>query len=341
MSLFAPKFPDWPKLDWKCPATKADAWLDKRTFEIAALARRFELAFTVLAEEGKLDLGAVDMALLDWDKAAAQILAYTIWGEAKRVPSDPKFVRNLEQIYLTVGRARLKVLGAFGRSEAAAVVAREEQLMLDPKALRPAPASPIPTNFARFTGEFQAFTTSDAFKSIDGFKMVPVSADEVLKRTSAESKMLPESRQLGALLAILPSEWVNATFEQLKLKLDEDAELSAASRSSAKRGAIYEFLMKPENLAALVGKLKPEEQELLTDLLVHEGWLPYRRLRDAYGLDESDGFYWNTRPPAGPLSKLRRRALAFVGTRNGTPMVTVPTDLSKALIELMAKRAPG
>ena len=341
MPLFAPKFPEWPKLDWKCPAAKADAWLDKRTFEIAALARRFELAFTVLAEEGKLDLGAVDMALLDWDKAAAQILAYTIWGEAKRVPGDPKFARVLEQIYLTIGRARFKVLGAFGRSEAAAVVAREEQLMLDPKALRPAPASPIPTNFARFTGEFQAFTTSDAFKTLEGFKMVPVSADEVLKRTTAESKMLPESRELGALLAILPSEWVNATFEQLKLKLDEDAELSAASRSSAKRGAIYEHLKKPECLTAIVAKLSAGETELLTDLLAHEGWLPYRRLRDAYGLDESDGFYWNTRPATGPLSKLRRKALAFIGTRNGTPMVTVPTDLTAALKELLPQTAPG
>ncbi|MGC4114253.1 MAG: hypothetical protein QM765_06470 [Myxococcales bacterium] len=341
MPLFAPKFPDWPKLDWKCPAAKADAWLDKRTFEIAALARRFELAFTVLAEEGKLDLGKVDLALLDWDKAAAQILAYTIWGEAKRVPSDPKFAKVLEQIYSTIGRARLKVLGAFGRSEAAAVSEREEQLMLDPKALRPAPSSPIPTNFARFTGEFQAFTTSDAFKTLDSLKLVPVSADEVLKRTQAESKMLPESRQLGALLAILPSEWVNATFETLKLKLDEDAELSSASRSSAKRGAIYEHLKKPDSLQALVKKLLPEEAELLNDLLVHEGWLPYRRLRDAYGLDESDGYYWNTRAPAGPLSKLRRKALAFVGTRNGTPMVTVPLDLAKELIALVGKGAPG
>jgi len=153
--------------------------------------------------------------------------------------------------------------------------------------------------------------------------------------------MLPESRQLGALLAILPSEWVNAAFSQLKLKLDEDVELSAASRSSAKRGAIYEHLKKPECLEALVKKLLPEEAELLHDLLVHQGWLPYRRLRDAYGLDESDGFYWNTRPAAGPLSKLRRKALAFVGTRNGTPMVTVPTDLAQALTELLAKSAPG
>lgn len=341
MSLFAPKFPDWPKLDWKCPAAKADAWLDKRTFEVAALARRFELAFTVLAEEGKLDLGAVDMALLDWDRSAAKILAYTIWGEAKRVPADPKFARNLEQIFQEIAKARLKVLAAFGRGEAAAVCKREEELMLDPKALRPAPSSPIPTNFARFTGEFQAFSTTDAFKSMDGFKMVPVSADEVLKRTTAESKMLPESRQLGALLSILPSEWVNAAFDTLKLKLDEDAELSAASRSSAKRGAIYEFLKQPGNLEATVKKLLPEEGELLHDLLVHEGWLPYRRLRDAYGLDESDGFYWNTRPAAGPLSKLRRKALAFVGTRNGTPMVTVPTDLAQQLKELLAQNSRG
>jgi hypothetical protein len=215
------------------------------------------------------------------------------------------------------------------------VVQREEQLALDPKALRPAPAAPLPTNFKRFTGEFEAVADPDEFKA------VPVSADEILKRTQAESKMFPDSRNLGALLANLPSEWINAVFDQLHLKLDGDAELSAGSRSAAKRGCVFQHLKDPTNLERLVGNLEPDEQAILSDLLGHEGWLPYRRLTDAYGLDESDGFYWNTRPAAGPLSKLRRKALAFVGTRNGLAMVTVPVDLSAVLQEMLAKAAPG
>ena len=336
--LFA-RFPDWPRFDWKCPASKVDLWLEERVFEVAALTRRFELAFTVLAEEGQLDLGAVDHALIDWDRRAHEIMTYTTWGDSRRVPTARAFARPLEKITDSIRKGRQKVLGAFRPEEAELVLAREEELLLDAKALRPPSVAPVPATLAHFTGELAAFSATEGFQALDTQKLAPVTAEEVLKRTQAESKALPESRQLGALLAILPSEWVSATFDELQLELDEELELTTGTRATAKRGAIFKHLKHLANLQALASKLSREEVELLADLMAHDSWLPYRKLRDAYGLDESDGFYWNARKPAGTLSKLRRKALAFVGTRNGTAMVTVPLDLSAALHRLLSNRA--
>lgn len=332
--LLSPRFPPWPKLDWRCPS-KPGPWLEKRTFEVAALTRRFELAFTVLAEEGKLDLADVDDPLLEWDMKAAEILVFTVWGESKRVPTDPGFASRLEKIYATIEKARLRVLEGFGRDKGRLVADREAQLPIDTKSLRPAPSSPMPATFARFTGEFEGVAaTPDLSK-------VPVSGDEVLKRGAAEAKPLPESRNLGALLANQPSEWISAIFEHLALKLDEDAELSAGSRSAVRRGAIFEHLRDAANLEKVLASLEAPSQSILFDLLDHEGWLPYRKLISNVGLDESDGFYWNTRPPSGPLAVLRRKGLAFVGTRNGTAMVSLPLDLADKIRELLPNQAPG
>ncbi|MBI5548118.1 MAG: hypothetical protein HY901_29915 [Deltaproteobacteria bacterium] len=318
----------WPRYSWRCPP-KAQPWLANRVFDIAALVRRFELAFTSAAEDGLCELGEVDPELAEWDEAAAEILIYTVWGTSRRVPPDKGFARKLEQNYHRLIDARAHVLKAFGREVGGVVAEREQGLETNPAALRP--PSPTSTSFARFTGEFAA---------VGALPMrSPVSADEVLKRTAAEQKSLPETRSLAALLATLPSDWVMAVAEQLNLIGEDEFELTVGSRASAQRSIVLERLLDREFVAKVYDGLGPEEREILATLIQNEGRMTYKRVTSIWTLDETDGFYWNTRPASGPLALVRRKALAFVGTRNSVAMMVMPVELEEPLRELLGVQA--
>src|SRR5690606_34023141 len=124
----------------------------------------------------------------------------------------------------------------------------------------------------------------------------PVSIEELRMRQAAENKLLPESRNLGALLAILPSEWVSSIYETLGFAAPDFEGVTSGSRSSVRRGVIHEHLHREEFLRDLVAALAPDERRLLEEL-VEAGRLPYQRVTADYGKDDADGFFWSDRTP--------------------------------------------
>ena len=284
---------------------------------MAAIARQFELAFMALAEEGQIDLSTVDPELAEWDKAVADVYVYTTLGDGKRAPGDAAGAKKLEKAYAALEKARDRVMKALG-DLAALVDAREGDTEVNPAMLRPPEPAALPSNFVTFTGEVSSASLP---------MRKPVTAEEIRNRTTAEQKVLPESRSLGALLAILPSDWVTSIADQLGLMQDEDMEMTVGTRSAAWRGKIFNVLKDRDAFKKVLDLLDADERAIIRELLEAGGTMPYKRLCESFPLDESDGFYWNQRPPAGPLAALRRRALAFVGTHNGFATVAIPADL--------------
>lgn len=158
----------------------------------------------------------------------------------------------------------------------------------------------------------------------------PVRPEEIRLRQLAHAKAYPQSGTLGAMLALLPAEWIVAIHATLGLETSPDEDLSAGSRAALLRGPIFEHLRSPEGLAEVVASLGPKEREILGALL-KVGLLSYARVAAKWGSDDADGYSWAERPESGPLSALRRRGLAFVLSRNGEQVVAAPTDLAEAL----------
>ncbi|HEY3450396.1 MAG TPA: hypothetical protein VGK67_28840 [Myxococcales bacterium] len=164
----------------------------------------------------------------------------------------------------------------------------------------------------------------------------PVRPEEVRQRQAAQAKPYPGTGNLSALLALLPVEWIVAIHQRLKLPAAGDEELSAGSRSALLRGPVHAFLKNPAKLAEVVAALGDKEKEILSALL-RLGALNYSKATAKWGLDDADGYCWSERPPAGPLSVLRRTGLAFVCTQSGQPVVAAPTDLVDELRKLLGK----
>jgi hypothetical protein len=319
---------DWPELDWTPPAKGADAWARERVESVAVAVRTFEVALENAAEAGEVDLATVEDELSRWDKVAAVPFAYTAMGKSKPIPSEAaRFARELERAWTELAALRGRMLERLGEEGAVCVLEREERSTVDRSLFRPR-AAPPPQSLSRFTGEFPAVPEPPLAR--------PVKAEEVRMRQVAEQKPLPESRKLGALLGMLPSEWVTAVFENLEIPVDEDEEMTAGSRGAARRKAIHDRLHDSAFLRRVVETLSLEEKELLGEVLgTGGGMAAYRRLAERYGHDEADGFYWSERPPSGPLARLRRSGLLYVGTHKGVTVVAAPSDLEDALKETL------
>ena len=162
----------------------------------------------------------------------------------------------------------------------------------------------------------------------------PVRGEELRMRQLAEAKPLPEDDTLGALLALLPSEWIGAVAAHLELTAP--VAKAHGSRTTRLQAAVHAHLRDPGSLRALVAGLGEPERKLLAALLRADGPLPHGAVAAAFGLDEADGFYWSGRPTSGPLSRLRRSGLVFVGARENQAQVAVPSDLAAELRALLA-----
>jgi hypothetical protein len=328
----------WSPLDWTCPVT-AGPWLETRVLDLAALIRRFELAFQQSADGAQGDelQAAFDTAaetLVDWDAEAAKIYAHTTRGEGKPVPPEPAYARELKLVYDQLQDLRAQILEQLGDDAAALLLDAEGRIEVGREAFRPAAPKRAPTKTQELRLERFAADLMSA-NATAGPPAKPVTVDEIRMRTAAEQKPLPESRSLGALLAILPSDWVRAVFAHLELSLD-DQELTAGSRAAMCRGIIFESLRQPPFLAKVIGQLLDVDRALLSQLLQKkDGLIPYTRVAQTFGHDEADGFYWYERPPSGPLARLRRSALAFVGTRGVNVTVALPSDLAGAIREIL------
>jgi hypothetical protein len=329
----------WSQLDWTCPVS-AGPWLETRVLDMAALIRRFELAFQQSADGAAGDelsaaFDAAAEALVVWDEEAAKVYVHTTRGESRPVPAEPGYARELRTIYDQLQDIRARILEMLGDDACALLLDAESRIEVGREAFRPAAPKKPPTKTQELRlMRFAADLTPASPEAGPPHK--PVTVDEIRMRTAAEQKPLPDSRNLGALLAILPSDWVRAVFAHLGLKLD-DEELTAGSRAAMCRGIIFESLRQPPFLTKVIGQLLDVDRALLRQLASHQGLLPYTRVAQTFGHDEADGFYWYERPPSGPLARLRRSALAFVGTRGVNVTVALPADLSAAVQEILEK----
>ena len=322
--------PDWPQLDWTVPSTGAGAWAQERVAGAAVVIRAFETALEDCAKAGEVDLAAIGDELARWDQAALAIFMYTAMGADKPIPADvPRLAVELRKAWGELARLRDRLLRRLGETVAVRVLEREAASPVDRSLFRPREAPPAAPSLAHFAGEHAAVAEAS--------RAFPVKAEEVRMRQLAEQKPVPESRSLGALLGILPSDWVAAIFEQLEVPVDEEDELTVGSKATAQRGGIVARLKDPAFLEQVVGSLADEERALLGEVLKGKGVLPYGRVGSRWGHDESDGFYWSRRAPVGPLARLRRLGLLFVGTQKGTAVVAAPADLAEQLKALLAE----
>lgn len=334
----------WPELSWEVPQQRLE-WLAARTRELAQRARAFELALEAASEAGEAPLSKVAEDLELWEGLTASVWMYVGLGEAKQVPPDdvPLHAEELAKIYENLRERRGALLAKLGDA-AQKVLARE------------AAAKVTGDDLQTRVGELPSFG-QDAVDALGAAAPVmtvvqpelarPVTGEELRQRMAQESRPLSEPASFQALVAALPPPWVQCVFETIGLELphalthdedDEEVELTVNSRTALQRRVLTEQ-MTPQLLETIVFAIEEEDRALLMEVLGAGGALRYADATAKYGKDEADGFFWKDRPPSGPVARLRRTGLAFVGTQGGRSMLVVPEDLRAPLQAIIARVA--
>jgi hypothetical protein len=330
-AMSAPSDDDtWPELTWE-PAAQRVAWLVERTRELATLARAFEQALEDAQAEGQAPLSRVARELELWERTCANLWMYVGLGEAKKVPADevPLHAEELAKTWARLREMRSDILEKLGEA-AAGVRERERAAKVDEAALT-ARAGELPT----FSAEVDALGAPVAQIPVVGDAPArPVTGDEFRHRQMQESRTLPEPATLAALLEASPPAWVECAFETLGLELAEPAEQNAHSRTAQLRRSLT-AQMTPEFLRQVVFALEEQDRSLLSSLVSAKGTLRYGQVTSVYGRDDADGYSWQERPPSGPLARLRRVGLAYVGMSGKRLVVQLPEDLIEPLRELL------
>lgn len=323
--------PAWPAVSWDAPPRNV-AWLAERTGELASHTRAFEAALEMAAAAGEAELSRATDELSRWEHEVANVFLYVGLGDASQVNADdvPVHAEELAKVCACLASTRAAILERLGPAGAARVREREAAARVTEAQIRdrvgelPSFAAPVDVLGAPGAA---APAPWDA-------EARPVTPQELQKREAADAKELPDPPDFKPLLAALPSVWVSAIFESLGLALAEDAEaddLSVSAKAPLQRQLILDRLPQPEFLREVVFALADEDRALLGELLAGGGALRHGEVIARHGKDDADGFYWGDRPPSGPLARLRRTGLAYVGRARGKPTVVVPTDLREAL----------
>ncbi len=324
--------PLWPELSWTPSGEKVE-WLIDRTHELAVRARGFELALEQASEAGEANLSRLADDLAEWEKLTANIWMSSGLEDAEGVTDEavPRHADALAKVYRNLIDRRRSILAKLGAEASAKLQAREETV--DVTEGEAGESDQVP----QFGGETDLLGTQLPFIQLPGHEIQrPVSSDELRMRQTAESKQLPESGNLGALLSILPSEWVTSIFETLGLAAPGDEEMTAGSRSAFRRGVIHEHLLREDFLREIALALDEEDRTLLVKLMEAGKPLPYNRITAEFGKDDADGFFWGDRRPSGPLARLRRTGLAFVAMRFSQQLVQTPVDVAAKLKTVLA-----
>ncbi|MFL5321285.1 MAG: hypothetical protein ACJ790_16615 [Myxococcaceae bacterium] len=325
----------WPQLEWTVTGQKVN-WLMDRTRELALRARAFEVALEEASAAGEAPLSKAAEALADWEHFVANLWMYAGLGEAKQVPAEDVHIHaeELAKVYGSLIETREKILEVIGADAAKKVVAREKTAKVDDAQVK------------LRAGELPRFGETDALGNVftppvagDAVKH-PITPDELKSRMAAEQKALPDNADFKTHLSLVPPAWIAAIFETYGLPMpesddDEEAELTSNSRSTIQKKLLVEK-MSPELLREAVFALDDKDRELLSELLQNGGALRYSEAMNKYGRDDADGFMWTARPPSGPIARLRRIGVAFVGMRGGKQLLAIPSDLQKALKTILA-----
>lgn len=324
----------WPQLDWTVTGPKLN-WLIDRTKDMAYRARAFELALEQAAEAGEAPLSKVADLLSEWEHLAANVWMYSGLGEAKQVAADDVIfhAEELAKVYGSLIDTREKILGTVGPDAANRILAREKEAKVDDAQVK------------LRAGELPNFQETDALGNVISIPLTqdevkhPITPDELKSRMSAEQKALPDNADFKTLMNLVPPPWVAAIFETYDLPMpesddDEEVELTANSRSTIQKKVLAER-MNDELLQTAVFALEDDDRKLLGELLNGGGAMRYSEAMNSYGKDDADGFFWSNRPPSGPVARLRRTGLAFVGMRGGKQLLVVPNDLQPKLKKLL------
>lgn len=325
----------WPALDWTVGAQRV-SWLVERTKDIALRARAFELALEDAASAGEAPLSKVAEQLDEWEHFAATIWMYAGLEKAKQVSADdvPVHAEELAKVYGSLSETREKILSTVGADAAKKIEAREKAAKVDDAQVQ------------QRAGELPQFGETDAFGNTfvppvaeDAVKN-PITAEELRSRMSAEQKTMPDNADFKTHLSLLPPPWIAAIFETYALPMppsddNEEAELTSNSRTTIQKKVLGDT-MGEELLRTAVFALEDRDRELLSALLQNAGALRYSEAMTKFGRDDADGFFWSQRPASGPISRLRRTGLAFVGMRGGKQLLAVPSDLQPVLRKLLA-----
>lgn len=155
------------------------------------------------------------------------------------------------------------------------------------------------------------------------------------KRACAESRPLPRSASLRALLKALPTPWLNALVTALRL---QKRKCRAEREADAAR-----HLQDPDLLRRVVEhSLTDRERRCLRFLLDRGGEEKVSVVARRFGTDENDGWFWEERPPSSVLGRLRQHGLVYVGVRRKGGRryrtATIPDELQGPLSRLTSGR---
>lgn len=326
--------PVWPELSWDVPSSRLN-WLIERTQELAYRTRAFELALEEASEAGEAPLSKVAEELEEWEGLAANLWMYVGLKEAKQLPTEdvPSHAEELAKVYANLRERRETILQKLGPEAAEKVLVREAGAKVDSQSLLER-AGELPN-----MTEVDSLGVAQAQFSLPDETIRPLTAEEFRQRGAHESKPLPEPAHFKALLNALPPPWVHTIFDTIGLELpeelvrdedDEEVELTANSRSTLQKRVLTER-MNAELLRQIVFALDDADRQLLSELISQGGAVKYAEATAKYGKDDADGFFWQERPPSGPVARLRRVGLGFVGMRGGKQVLQAPEDLVEML----------
>ncbi|MBN2497047.1 MAG: hypothetical protein JXR96_20815 [Deltaproteobacteria bacterium] len=162
-----------------------------------------------------------------------------------------------------------------------------------------------------------------------------VAGFELQKKADAESRPLPRDSSLRALLRALPVPWLDSVVKVLGLE--------KRKRRAEREAEVDRRLRDPEVLSRIVGsELTDRERDCLALLMERGGEEKASVVTRQFGPDEGDGWFWDERPPASVLGRLRQHGLAYVGVRRKGGRryrtVTVPDELRGPLGDLVSSR---
>jgi tetratricopeptide (TPR) repeat protein len=98
---------------------------------------------------------------------------------------------------------------------------------------------------------------------------------------------------------------------------------------------IASYLLDPDDLEWVIGRLSDEARQALAWLLDEGGYAPWEDFDEAYDNDLEESRYWNYHTPETVMGSLRLRGLLFEATVDGEVWVTIPVDLRPLLEELL------
>lgn len=316
----------WPELKW-VPDWSGIAWLEERVKTVTLRVHAFEEGLARADRAGELKLRVMRDQLADWQEGAAHVRLYVAMMGEKRISLTelPFHAEELEKVYRSLDRARIKLLRQLPAASGSAVQKHESAVSIDFEEIRrSAPAlATRKDDYGRLGEVLPPLLTLSG----DGprIKPVPLMPEEYMLRMQAESQRLPSHPSLSALLAFLPSAWLHAVFVSLAIRAPKRSAVEKAQKLDY-AAMIQQHLADPSRLKGVIRRLDEQARLLLADLW-DSGSMPYASVKVYYGSDDPDGYHWLRRLPSGPLGLVRRLGLAYVGKIGAEYRVTTPNDL--------------